>query len=197
MTLPRVILTTLEDGTTPHLPLSELAKLALREILDEIFANHFMPASQSSWHAHPFQDGSLCLNCRTRKDHYPHLLIPDLLDRLPSAHVFTKIDLYSAYNLIQIAEGDEWKSASRIRYDSCEFQIMDYGLTNAACKYLLDLCIIVHLDDILIYSEILPSTRSTSAKLCALPREQLPAHQTPEMRAQRRHHRPPRIRYWP
>ena len=66
------------------------------------------------------KDGSLRLtvdyrglNKVTKKDRYPLPVIPDLLDRLRSAHVFTKLDLRGAYNLVRIAEGDEWKTAFR------------------------------------------------------------------------------------
>ena len=90
-------------------------------------------------------------------------MIPDLLDRLRAARVFTKIDLRGAYNLVRIAEGDEWKTAFRTRFGSYEFNVMHYGLTNAPASFqrfmndcfkeLLDVCVVIYLDDILIYSE--------------------------------------------
>ena len=103
------------------------------------------------------------LNHITKKDRYPLLLIPDLLNRLRSANMYTKIDLRGAYNLVRIAEGDEWKTAFRTRYGSYEFQVMHYGLTNAPTlfqrfmndvfKDMLDVCVVIYLDDILIYSD--------------------------------------------
>jgi hypothetical protein len=110
------------------------------------------------------------LNRITKKDRYPLPLIPDLLDRLRAARVFTKLDLRGAYNLVRIADGDEWKTAFRTRYSSYEFCVMHYGLTNAPASFqrfmndifkdLLDICVVVYLDDILIYSEN-PSDHTT------------------------------------
>jgi len=64
---------------------------------------------------------------------------------------------------VHIAEGDEWKTAFHTHYGSYEFQVMHYGLTNVPASFqrfmndtlkdLLDVCIVVYLDDILIYSE--------------------------------------------
>jgi len=158
----------------PIYSLSEVEQLALRQFIDENLANHFIRPSQSPSGAPILfikkKDGSLhlavnyCgLNRITRKDRYPLPLIPDLLDRLRTAHIFMKIDLRGAYNLVRIAEGDEWKTTFRTRYGSYEFQVMHYGLTNAPASFqrfmndifkdLLDVCIVVYLDDILIYSE--------------------------------------------
>ena len=168
----------LEDGTTPPFgpiySLSEVEQLALRTFLDENLANEFIRPSQSSAGAPVLfikkKDGSLrlavdyrSLNRITKKDRYPLPLIPDLLDCLRSARSFTKIDLRGAYNLVRIADGDEWKTTFRTRYGSYEFQVMHYGLTNAPASFqrfmndvfkdLLDICVVVYLDDILIYSD--------------------------------------------
>ena len=78
------------------------------------------------------------------------------------AKFFTKIDLRHAYHLIQIAPGDEWKTAFRTRYGSFEWLVMPFGLTNAPSGFqrflntifadLLDVFVIIYLDDILILS---------------------------------------------
>ena len=116
------------------------------------------------------KDSSLCLavdyrglNRITKKDQYPVPLIPDLLDRLHSANIYSKTDLRGAYTLVCIANGEEWKTTLRTRYGSYEFQVMHYRLTNAPATFqhflnkvfkdLLDVCVVVYLDDILIYSE--------------------------------------------
>ena len=62
-----------------------------------------------------------------------------------------------------IAKGDEWKTAFHTRYGSYEFQVMHYGLTNAPASFqqfmndvfkdMLDVCVVVYLDNILIYSD--------------------------------------------
>lgn len=51
------------------------------------------------------------LNKITVKFHYLLPLIPAALEQLRGATVSTKLDLQSAYNLIQIREGDEWRTA--------------------------------------------------------------------------------------
>ncbi|PRP73023.1 retrotransposon nucleocapsid protein, partial [Planoprotostelium fungivorum] len=84
------------------------------------------------------KDGSLrlCVDYRklndiTVKNVYPLPLIPQLLDRLGSAKIFTKLDLKDAYWLIRIREGDEWKTAFRTRYGLFEYLVMPFGLSNA------------------------------------------------------------------
>jgi len=69
----------------------------------------------------------------------------------------------SSYNLVHIAKGDEWKTAFHTRYGAFEWLIMPFRLTNALAAFqcfmnnvfsdLLDVCIVVYLDDILIYSD--------------------------------------------
>jgi hypothetical protein len=101
------------------------------------------------------------LNTITRKDKYPLPLITDLLDAPRAAHIYTKINLKHAYHLVRIAEGNEWKTAFQTRYRSFEWLVMPFGLTNAPAAFqrfvndifsdLLDICVIVYLDDILVY----------------------------------------------
>ena len=115
------------------------------------------------------KDGSLrlcvdfCgLNCISKKDRYPLLLISNLLDLPRKARVYSKIDLCHAYHLVCIADGDEWKTAFRTCYGSFEWSVMPFGLTNAPAAFqrfmndifsnLLDVCVMIYLDDILIYS---------------------------------------------
>ena len=50
------------------------------------------------------------LNRITCKDHYPIPLILDLLDAPKRVRIYRKIDLYSAYHLVRIMEGNEWKT---------------------------------------------------------------------------------------
>jgi len=60
------------------------------------------------------KDGSLhlyvnfySLNHISKKNHYPLLLISNLLDSPCKARVYSKIDLYHAYHLVHITDGDE------------------------------------------------------------------------------------------
>ena len=68
----------------------------------------------------------------------------------------------SAYNLVRIKEGDEYKTTFRTRYGHFEFLVMSFGLKNAPATfqhfiadvlsdYLNDF-VISYIDDILIYS---------------------------------------------
>jgi hypothetical protein len=70
------------------------------------------------------------LNSITVKDRYALPLIKELYDRLHSAWVFTSLDLRGVYNLIRMKEGEEWKTAFRIRYRLYKYTVMPFGLTN-------------------------------------------------------------------
>jgi len=63
----------------------------------------------------------LCVNYRVLnmamvKHRYPFQLISEMLDRGCKARIFMPLDLCSAYNLIWIKEGDEYKMAFQTRY---------------------------------------------------------------------------------
>ena len=101
----------------------------------------------------------------TKKDRYPLPLISDLLDTPQKARTYTKIDLRHVYHLIQIAEGEEWKTAFKTRYGSYEWLVMLFSLSNAPVAFqrfmndilgdLLDHCTVAYIDNILIYSDLL------------------------------------------
>ena len=140
----------LQDGTEPLigpiLPLSQTELRALCEFIDEHLSSGFIWPS-SSPHGAPVlfvrkKDGSLCLcvnfhglNKITKKDRYPLLLISNLLQSARKAHVYTVLDLQHAYYLVHIKEGDEWKTAFRMRYGSFEWLVMPLGLTNSPAAF--------------------------------------------------------------
>jgi hypothetical protein len=116
----------IEEGKHPPLgPIystSEVEAEALWDFLKENLDRSFICQSQSSCGTPVLfakkKDGSLrlCINWHglntiTKKDRYPLLLIPNLLNRLHNSSVFTKINLQGAYNLVHIAPGDKWKTA--------------------------------------------------------------------------------------
>lgn len=61
------------------------------------------------------------LNEGTMKNCYPLSLLRDTLPRLQKAKYYTKLDVRSAYNLIRTAEGEEWKTAFRMRHGLFEW----------------------------------------------------------------------------
>ncbi|SCZ91750.1 BZ3500_MvSof-1268-A1-R1_Chr5-1g07649 [Microbotryum saponariae] len=168
----------IEDGKQPPFgplyPLSEKELQALSTWIDENLSKGFIRPSTSPAGAPILfvrkKDGSLRLcvdyrgfNAVTLKNRYPLPLIPEALDRLRSAKIFTKLDLRSGYNLVRIKGGDEWKTAFRTRYGHFECLVMPFGLTNAPAAFqhlmnsifrdLLDVTVLVYLDDILIFSD--------------------------------------------
>ncbi|KAK3519806.1 hypothetical protein QTP70_006489 [Hemibagrus guttatus] len=105
------------------------------------------------------------LNRITVKFRYPLPLVPAALEHLRGATIFTKLDLRSAYNLIRICEGDEWKTAFITPTGHYEYLVMPNGLANAPSVFqdfihevlreFLHRCVLVYIDDILIYSRSL------------------------------------------
>ncbi len=116
------------------------------------------------------RDGSLrpCIDYRglnnvTVKFRYPLPLVPAALEQLREAKIYTKLDLRSAYNLIRIKEGDEWKTAFSTTGGHYEYFVMPFGLANAPAVFqsfineifrdMLNQYVIAYIDDILIYSK--------------------------------------------
>jgi hypothetical protein len=148
----------------------------LRELkvqFEELLAKGYIKPSKSPYGAPVLfvhkNDGTLrmcvdyrALNKVTVKNRYPLPWIDDLFDRLSGAKMFTRIDLRFGYYQIQIAQGDEEKTACCTRYGSYEFLVMPFGLTNALatfCTFMndifrewLDDFVVVYIDDILVYS---------------------------------------------
>jgi len=154
--------------------LSKFEQEALKEFINENLTNGFICSTSLPHRALVLfvkkKNGSLQsyvdfrgLNKITKKDRYPLPLISDLLDSPHKARIYTKIDLWHMYYLVRIAEGDKWKTAFRTRYGAFEWSVMLFGLTNALAAFqrfmnnvfsnLLDVCVVVYLDNILIYSD--------------------------------------------
>ena len=99
----------------------------------------------------------------TKKNWYPLPLMGKALDRLSGTKIYTKLDIWAAYNQVWMKEGDEWKTTFWTWYGHYEYCVMPFGLANApvtfqgfinyALQDLLDICCITYLDDILIYSD--------------------------------------------
>ncbi len=71
------------------------------------------------------------LNALTVKDKYPVPNINDLFDKLRGAKYFTRLDIISAYNMIRMAPGHEWKTAFCTPGGCFEWLVMPFGLANS------------------------------------------------------------------
>ncbi|KAL0185666.1 hypothetical protein M9458_017336, partial [Cirrhinus mrigala] len=167
-------------GTTPPrgrvFPLSRAESEAMNSYIQEELAKGFITPSTSPASAGFFfvkkKDRGLrpCIDYRglnevTVKYRYPLPLVPSALEQLRSARIFTKLDLRSAYNLIRIRAGDEWKTAFSTTSGHYEYRVMPFGLANSPSYFqafinevfrdMLNRWVIVYIDDILIYSNSL------------------------------------------
>ncbi|GKF76176.1 putative reverse transcriptase domain-containing protein, partial [Tanacetum coccineum] len=141
--------------------------------LQELADRGFIQPSTSPWGAPILfvkkKGGSfrMCIDYRelnklTVKNHYLLPKIDYLFDQIQGSSVYSKIDLRSGYHQLRVRDEDIPKTSFRTRYKHYEFQVMIFGLTNAPalfmdlmnrmCKPYLDKCVIVFIDDILIYS---------------------------------------------
>jgi hypothetical protein len=160
----------------PFRPTYRLARKELEELrkqLEDLLAKGFIRPSTSPFGAPVLfvrkKEGDLrmcvdyrMLNDLTIKDRYALPRIDELFDQLCGSTVFSKIDLRSGYHQIRISEEDTYKTAFRTRYGHYEFMVMPFGLTNAPATFmrlmndvfrpLLDKCVVVFLDDILVFS---------------------------------------------
>ena len=103
------------------------------------------------------------LNSNTITDSWPLPRIDEMLARLRGAKYFSKLDLRDGYHQVPVKESDRFKMAFTCRYGTFEFNIMTFGFKNAPAYFqrsmnlllaeLLDECVLVYMDNILIYSK--------------------------------------------
>ena len=116
-------------------PLMTQEKEALQKWLDEELKKGYITKSKSPY-ASPFffikkKDGKLRpvqdyrkLNEQTIRDTYPLPLIPDLIQQIEDAWIFTKFDVRWGYNNIRIKEGDQWKAAFKTCFGTFQPEVM-------------------------------------------------------------------------
>ncbi|KAK3513532.1 hypothetical protein QTP70_016468 [Hemibagrus guttatus] len=127
-------------------PLSLPESTAMDEYIKEALVTGYIQPSMSlaatSFFFVEKKDGSLRpyidyrgLNAITVCYPYPLHLVSAALEQLREDRVFTKLDSHSAYNLVRIQEGDEWKTAFHTTKGHYEYLVMSYGLTNASAVF--------------------------------------------------------------
>lgn len=102
------------------------------------------------------------LNALTIKNKYPLPIIDEILDELFGASWFTSLDLSSGFHQIRLKSGEEFKTAFQTHHSHHEYKVMPYGVTGGPATFqgimnvilapLLRKCVVVFIDDILIYS---------------------------------------------
>ncbi|GJP42894.1 hypothetical protein CLOM_g2424 [Closterium sp. NIES-68] len=167
----------LEPGAQPMVQRQfQLSQPELEEVqqqLDYLLTKGFIRPSTSPYAAPilftPKRDGGFrrcreyrALNRITIKSRYPIPRVDELLDQLCGAKFFSKNDLRGGYHEIRVAAEDCHKTAFRTRYDSYKYLVMPFGLPNVPSTFqktmngifreLFDKCVIIYLDDILIYN---------------------------------------------
>jgi len=152
--------------------LSELKFNTLKAYIETNLANGFIQCA--SWRAAvpnffvKMNDGGLqlCVNYRalntaTVKNQYLFSLIPEMLDRLCRAWMFTKHHRQNAYQLMWMIQGEEYKTVCCTRYGQFQSQVKMFVSSNALAPFwaYIDHCLrpfvnnfaVCYLNDILIY----------------------------------------------
>ena len=160
--------------TGPIYQMSLPEQKAIKEYIEENLKRGFIRPSKSQFGSPvlfvPKKDGKLrlCVDYRqlnkvTIKNKYLIPLISELQDKICGAIWFTKLDQVEGYTAVCIKIGDEWKTAFRTAYGQYEYLILPFGLTNAPATFqqlnnealadMIDQCVLVYLDNIIIYTK--------------------------------------------
>jgi len=90
-------------------------------------------------------------------------IVEELFEELYGVAWFTTLDLRSGFHQISVKPEDQYKTAFQTHHGHYEYLVMPYGLTGAPATFqsimnhvlapLLRKCVVVFIDDILIYSQ--------------------------------------------
>ena len=96
------------------------------------------------------------------KNKYSLLLLNDIFNHLSNLAIYIKLDLHNVYHQIQIKKFNQWKTVFHTRYEHYKYRVMSFDFTNTSVIFqvyinntlhnLLNICCIIYLDNILIYS---------------------------------------------
>lgn len=177
------------DHPPPVRPVIRLSPEELKELkkqLQVLLDKGMLRPSSSPYGAPVFfvkkKDGDLRMVCDYRAlnkitipDSNPLPLINEALDQVSGATIFSQIDLIGAFHQMRIREEDCPKTAIRTRFGSFEWRVLCFGLTNAPPSFtrllstlLRELngdCLVLFLDDVLVYSRSVEEHRKHLQRL--------------------------------
>ncbi|KAK1789716.1 hypothetical protein P4O66_015612, partial [Electrophorus voltai] len=159
----------LSAGSTPSQEVEWAMEQYIKEALQQGYVRPLTSPASAGVFFVKKRDGGLrpCVDYRGLNKllvQYLYLLplVPATLEQMRGARHFTKLDLRSAYNLIQIKEGDKWKTAFSTSTGHYEYLVLSYGLASApsvlqayineVLREFLGKSVVAYIDDILIYS---------------------------------------------
>jgi RNase H-like domain found in reverse transcriptase/Reverse transcriptase (RNA-dependent DNA polymerase)/Integrase zinc binding domain/Chromo (CHRromatin Organisation MOdifier) domain len=154
--------------------LTQTEQQVLQDFVKEHLAKGYIRPSKSPYAA-PFffikkKDGKLRpvqdyrkVNEWTIRNRYPLPLIPELINRVKGATLFSKFDVRWGYNNVRIKAGDEWKAAFITNLGLFEPRVMFFGLTNSPATFqtmmneifaeeLREGWLSIYMDDILVHT---------------------------------------------
>ena len=151
-----------------------LKRQAISKAVDDMLTQGIIQPSCSPWASPvtlvPKADGSIrfCVDYRklnqvTKKDRYPLPQVADIHDGMVGATIFSTTDLKSGFHQINVDPNDREKTAFICHKGLFEFVRMPFGLANGPSHFqrimdyvfrdLLGVCVMVYIDDIVIYSK--------------------------------------------
>ena len=146
----------------------------IEEAIDEMLADGVIEPSRSPWASPvlltPKKGGEwrFCVDYRavnaiTKKDRFPLPYIQDIFDTVGVGRVFSTLDLKSGYWQLPVAEADREKTAFVCHRGQYQYNRVSFGLTNAPAHFqramnqvlapLLGVCVLVYIDDIVVFSK--------------------------------------------
>ena len=180
---------TKSDEPPPVRPVIRLSSTELKELkkqLQSLLDKGFIRPSSSPYGAPVFfvkkKNGELRMVCDYRElnkitipDANPLPLINEALDQVSDSVIFSQIDLIGAYHQVRTQKEDCHKTAIRTRFGSFEWTVLCFGLTNAHASFTRLLstllqkingdCLVLFLDDILVYSKSIEEHKQHLRKL--------------------------------